>query len=330
MKYQRSEAKEAAREAFHGIWAAIPTPFDDDYQLDEPGLTRWMRYLIDDIEIDGVFCTGVMGEFWSLSVDEWKRAIDVVVTAADGECGVIAHTGHHSIEQTIDLTRHAQEVGADFTIMITPYFPVRTPGGVYEWFEYVCERVDIGVWMFDPMYTGYQMPAKLAAEIAEIENVCGMKQAWPLDHHREVYDLCNDRIVLSQPSERDWLMLIRDFGQQVHMSSPTPYLFQRPGDLPIKRYTELSLEGRWTEAEALSESLETYRQVAHDQIRGRFDSEHIMPTAYLKEWVSIMGLPSGPVRPPIENLTETKRKEFRLALESAGILHNIENTAVPS
>ena len=58
---------------------------------------------------------------------------------AAGKCQVIAHTGHHSAEETIELTRHAQQAGADFVVVINPYYPAADEG-LYAWFARVCAR----------------------------------------------------------------------------------------------------------------------------------------------------------------------------------------------
>lgn len=124
MNYRKSEAKEAARAQFRGLWAAITTPFTSDLQVDEAGLRHNMQHLTRALKIEGVFCTGAMGEFWSLTKEERKRIVEIVVEEARrGGCKVIAHTAHHSAHETVELTRHAQEVGADFAILMNPYYP---------------------------------------------------------------------------------------------------------------------------------------------------------------------------------------------------------------
>jgi dihydrodipicolinate synthase/N-acetylneuraminate lyase len=79
MNYRKSEAKEAARAQFRGVWAAITTPFTANDRLDEAGLRRNMRHYTDGLHVDGVFCTGTMGEFWALTKEERKRAVEIVV-----------------------------------------------------------------------------------------------------------------------------------------------------------------------------------------------------------------------------------------------------------
>ena len=326
MKYSRSEAKEAARESFKGVWAALTSPFTESGELDEDGLRRNMRYVTEELELDGVFCTGVMGEYWSLTPQEWRRSIEIVVEEARGRCLVIAHTGHGSVDETVSLTHHAQEVGADFAIMITPVYPlIKSDGGIYEYYKYVCDRVDIGVWLFDGPYAGPGLNPELAARLAEIENIVGMKQAWPLEKHDAYHRLLNDKIVLSQPGEANWLTLIRDYGQQVHMSSPNPYLLQRPGYMPMREYTALAEQGRFDEAEEVnrSEKLEALRALEQKWIRRRIPEEGILPIAWIKAWTSLLGMAAGPVRPPLENVSAEDLEQLRKELEAAGLLDHL-------
>ena len=60
-----SAAKQTAFEKVRGLWVAIPTPFNPGGGLDEPALRRSIDHYIDGLRVDGIFCGGVMGEFWS-------------------------------------------------------------------------------------------------------------------------------------------------------------------------------------------------------------------------------------------------------------------------
>ena len=108
MTYDKPQAKAASRAYFRGIWAAITTPFTPALELDEAGLRQNMRYLTGTMHVDGVFCTGVMGEYWALTKEERKRIVEIVVEEARGKCGVIAQTGR-SVGG--GHTRHPERVG---------------------------------------------------------------------------------------------------------------------------------------------------------------------------------------------------------------------------
>ena len=94
MDYTKAEAKQAARECFTGLWAATTTPFDSSGALDADALRRDLDRLTGSLGIDGIFCGGVMGEFWSLAGSERRRLVEITVDSTRGRCPVIAHTGH--------------------------------------------------------------------------------------------------------------------------------------------------------------------------------------------------------------------------------------------
>jgi 4-hydroxy-tetrahydrodipicolinate synthase len=321
MNYRKSEAKEAARAQFRGLWAAITTPFTPDLEVDEAGLRHNMRHLVRNLRIEGVFCTGVMGEFWSLTREERQRVVEIVVEEARREgCKVIAHTAHHCAHETVELTRHAQEVGADFAILINQYYPPASEQSQYEWFRFVAERVDIGIWMFDAEYSGWGMSPELTARIAQIENVCGIKIPRPLDHYARVQKLVGDRIVMSEPSESNWLTMMRDYGQRVFQSSPAPYLMQTAGWLPMREYTELGLQGRFDEAGKIAATLQPVRELMFKWMRAPWVERKLVPIAYIKAWSEMLGMAGGPVRPGLPQITEKERQELRADLERSGLL----------
>ena len=324
MSYQKSEAKAASQAQFRGLWAALTTPFTPDYQLDEAGLRHNMRHLTKGLHIDGVFCDGVNGEFWSLTKEERKSIVEIVVDEAKkGGCKVIAHTGHHAAHETVELTRHAHEVGANFAIVMNPYFPPASEDTIYEWFKFVASRVEIGIWMWDALYSSYNFSPELTARIAEIENVCGIKVSRnvnPLDHYSKVQKLCGNKIVMSEPTESLWLTMMRDYGQKVLNSVPAPYLFQTPSWLPMREYTELGLQGRFEEAAAVSQTLQPLRDIQTRWLRSKWVEEKTLPIAYIKAWSEMLGMAGGPVRPGLPQITEGERQKLRKDLEQTGLL----------
>jgi len=320
MNYRKSEAKDAAFAQFRGVWAAIATPFTPDDKLDEAGLRRNMRHMTDTLQIDGIFCAGTMGEFWALTKEERKRVVEIVVEEAKGKCKVIAHTGHHSPNETIDLTLHAQEVGADFAIVINPYYPRASEDAMYEWFSVVASRVDIGIWMFDTAYAcGVHLSPQLTARIAGIENICGIKIGRSIDHYAAVRKLCGDRIVVSHPSEADCLRLMREHGQRVHMSSAAPFLLQTAAWKPMREYVELALDKNFPEAERISSSMQAVRDVHEKWMREPWLKHQVIPIAELKAWSEYLGLAGGHVRAPLLPLTAQQRQALHGDLDRVGL-----------
>jgi 4-hydroxy-tetrahydrodipicolinate synthase len=319
--YARSEAKAAARERFRGLWAATTTPFDDNGQLDTLALGADMERLTGELAVDGVFCAGVMSEFWALSGAERRELVTAVVAAARGRCPVIAHTGHHSVTEAIELTRHAEAAGADFVAVINPYYPSAEDDGLYEWFSWLCRNVTIGIWLFDTRYAGANLSLRLIDRLADIENVCGIKVGRDHDRYLEVLRRVGDRILVCEPNEGTWLENIVEHGQRVFMSSAAPYLYQVPGWRPLREYTELALAGDTVRAAEVAATLEPVRAAAarwlhHDAVGRRSAS----PVPYIKAWAGLLGMSGGPVRPPLSQVRPAEVAALAADLEEAGQL----------
>jgi 4-hydroxy-tetrahydrodipicolinate synthase len=318
--YARSEAKAAARELFRGLWAATTTPFDEDGRLDTLALGADMERLTSELGVDGVFCAGVMSEFWALSGAERRELVAAVVAAAHGRCPVIAHTGHHSVTEAIELTRHAEAAGADFAVVINPYYPRADDDGLYDWFSWLCRNVSIGIWLFDTRYAGVSLSLRLIDRLADIDNVCGIKVGRDHDRYLEVLRQVGDRILVCEPNEGTWLENMVEHGQQVFMSSAAPYLYQVPGWRPLREYTELALAGDTVRAAEVAATLEPVRAAAarwlHHDAAGRGAS----PIPYIKAWAGLLGMSGGLVRPPLSQVTAAELTALAADLQDAGLL----------
>jgi 4-hydroxy-tetrahydrodipicolinate synthase len=315
--YLPSEAKQAARERFTGLWAAITTPFGATGELDEAALRRDLDRLTGELSIDGVFCGGVMSEFWALSGAERRRLVEVVVECCRGECPVLAHTGHHSAAETIGLTRHAEQAGADFAVVINPYYPLASDDGLLAWYAHVCGSVDIGVWLFDTSYSGVALSADLIARLAAIENVVGIKVGRPHARYLELLDRFGDQILVCSPHEETWLENMRDHGQRVYMSSAAPYLYQTPGWRPMRDYTTLALGGDIAGAERAAATLDPVRAVAGRWLQGR--QRQIDNIVSIKAWAGLVGMSGGAVRPPLVSHTRAELDDLAADLAAAGL-----------
>ena len=296
MKYGKGEAKQASREQVRGVWAAITTPFTQDGEVDEAGLRSNVEVVADEFGVDGVFCGGGMGEFWALTLDERRIVVETVVNAASGRCGVIAHTGHHCLREAIELTRHAEEVGADFVSAFTPYYPRSHEEGILGFFQQLAGSVDIGLWLIDTGLAGQAFSMDLTAKLVEIPNVCGLKVTRGDEHLRELRRLVGDQIVLSDPVESRWLGLIRE-GQQVFMSDSSPFLIQPRGTTPFIDYTRAAFRGDWEEAQSIAARMQPLREVYEAWV-ARSKAQGIPPTPWIKAWSAWNGLAAGPVRLP--------------------------------
>jgi 4-hydroxy-tetrahydrodipicolinate synthase len=245
----------AGREKVKGLWIAIPTPFTADARhVDEDLLAESVEHYVAGLSVDGVFCGGVMGEFWALSLGERKRVHELVVRQVAGRVPVMAHVGHHVFADAVELCEHAIAEGVEFGIAINPYYPPRPPAeSVRAWYGALAEASALPLFLFNTTYSGYTLSPELISELADLDAVCGIKNPQSADHLLRVRELAGDRIVVTDASERDWLDLHVEHGFPALMSTPALALYQRPGDLPVVEYTRLADAGDLPAARAISD-----------------------------------------------------------------------------
>ena len=316
-----SSAKQLARERVTGLWIAIPTPFTaDGRHVDEDVLTASVEHYVEGLRVDGIFCGGVMGEFWALSLGERRRVHELVVRQAGGRVAVMAQVGHHVFSDMLALCDHAVTAGVDFGIAMNPYYPPSPPAeSVRAWYTSLDAASRLPMFLFNTMYSGCTLAPELIAQLAELDRVCGIKNPQAKEHLLRVQELVGDRIVVTDASERHWLELHTQHGFQALMSTPALALYQRPGELSILEYTRLADAGDVQSARELSARLEPARGVFDRWMRAPWLERHVIPIAQLKAWLGAMGLPQGPVRPPLVPLTRDEERSLRRDLEAAGL-----------
>lgn len=321
-----SRAKEMAFEKVKGLWIAIPTPFTSAGEVDEGTLRKSVDYYIEGLAVDGIFCGGVMGEFWALTVEERAQVHELAVNAAAGRVPVMAHIGHHTYSEAAQLSRHAEEIGADFVIAINPYFPIKPSDDIVrDWFRGLTAESSVPFFLFNTSYSGYALSPELIAELADLDTVCGIKNPKPREHLLRVKELAGDKMVVCDASEADWLGLHLDHGFQSLMSTPALAMYQTPAKRPIYDYTRKAdggdVAGAWALQGTLGRERDAFERWMRDSWLAR--GEGAIPIAALKTWLALMGLAQGPVRPPLIPLNEDQTEALRADLDGLGLLDSV-------
>lgn len=315
MKYTKKDAKAYSRATMKGIWAAALMPFKQDYSIDEEGFRRNLTHWADDLGIAGVFIAGKQGEFFSMSVDERKRAFDIAVSALEGRAQTIMSCSDQNMDVVIDLAKHAQKCGADYVVVHAPilHFFKEQDETLLNYYKTIASKVDIGIALWSHPDSGYLMSPELCNKLADIENVVAIKYSVPRPMYKKLTELAGDRIQVSTASEEEWLDNIIELKWQLYLCSSPPYLIQTKYDQRMREYTELAFKGEYDRAKAVSASLDPVRKA----LRGTRPPEK--PHAHQKYWMDLLGQVGGTVRPPLLPLTEAERTATRKAFESCGL-----------
>lgn len=184
---------------FQGSIVAMVTPMHPDGAVDDEALARLVEFHVEN-GTDGIVAVGTTGESATLDHDEHGEVIARVVELVAGRIPVIGGTGANSTAEAISLTRHAMEAGVDACLLVTPYYNKPTQHGLYLHFKAIAEAVDVPQILYNvPGRTACDMLAKTVAQLVEIDNIVGLKEATgDLARIRELVSLCGpDFAILS-------------------------------------------------------------------------------------------------------------------------------------
>ena len=179
--------------AWHGAWAAIPTPFRDDLSLDLDALRRHVSFLCRH-NIDGIVACGTTGEAATLTQEEKRIVIETVLDAVAGAVPVIAGVGTNDTRTTIENEKMAQSAGAAGLLVVTPYYNKPNQEGLYRHFTSVANAVALPQIVYVvPGRTGCKCQPETIARVALHENIVGVKDAtgdmlFATETHRLVSD----------------------------------------------------------------------------------------------------------------------------------------------
>ncbi|MBN4078966.1 4-hydroxy-tetrahydrodipicolinate synthase [Gammaproteobacteria bacterium AH-315-C21] len=162
---------------FQGSMVALVTPMADDGAVDYSSLQALVEWHVQS-GTDAIVAVGTTGESATLDETEHCDVIRHVVQYVDGRIPVIAGTGANSTREAINLSRCAQQVGADACLLVTPYYNKPTQEGLYQHYKLIAESVAIPQILYNvPGRTACDMLPETIGRLAKIENIVGIKEA---------------------------------------------------------------------------------------------------------------------------------------------------------
>jgi 4-hydroxy-tetrahydrodipicolinate synthase len=322
MKYKKGEAKQWARENLPGIGGGIIQPLNDDYSIDYEGLKGWINRQIE-MGIDSIICDGACGEWLTFTIEERKKIHEEAVKIVDGRVPLIANTSHPSVILATELAQHAQDVGIDALMHCTPYSNSSSNDGVYRYYKYMADRVDIGICLYNTRPTGYLLSPEFIKELAEkIPNICGIKQGMgSIDQTLRAYEQAGDLIVVGDPFEDYWPEQMRYMPDTAfNFCSFMGALFQTVEKPRVCDYTRLLKEGKTEEGMKIFNELSPLRMIFHHTQMAYLMGKGVFPLTAFKYWAEKLGLAGGPVRPPFDLLEDFTRRMIDTRLQEAGLI----------
>lgn len=288
-----------------GVLVALVTPFTaDGSQIDVDALEAHIDRLVE-AGVHGLVPGGSTGEFTALTVAERKQLTEACVKAADGRVPVIASTGALSTAETVELSRHAAEVGAAALMIVPPFYDAPTLDQVKAHLAAVHQASGLPIVYYNiPAATGVSLTAAEIASLGEVQGVEYLK------------DTSGDAVSLGEllVAHGDKITAFNGWDTLTFFglaSGATGSVWGATNVIP-----ELSMQ-LW-DAVAVRGDLEEGRRLwARIWPICDFLEAHNYAAA-VKTGLELVGHPVGPVRAPFELLDQEARATFRSLLEVAG------------
>jgi 4-hydroxy-tetrahydrodipicolinate synthase len=289
-----------------GIIVAMITPMHNDESVDEQGLRTVSRYLIDH-RVHGLFPGGSQGEFFSLTTEERKRVLEVTVDAAGGEVSVVAHVGAITTREAVELSRHAEQAGADAIGACTPFFVKPSQDELYQYYVDICAATSLPVLAYDNVgRTGVPIPPKLVARLArDVPNFVGIKDSsGDLTQLTEHIRLCPPgfQAFVGRDSLIYATLLHGGAGAVTATANVVP-------DLAVGIYGAVQ-----------AGDLEQARVLQQKLLPVRLAFGLATFPVVVKEAMEMIGQPAGPARRPVGPMSDEARAQLRQVLKGAGVL----------
>ncbi|TGY44414.1 4-hydroxy-tetrahydrodipicolinate synthase [Clostridium sartagoforme] len=179
---------------FKGSAVAIITPFKDN-KVNFEKLEELLEWQIKE-NTDAIVICGTTGEASTMSKEEKEETIKFTVDKVNKRIPVIAGTGSNNTEESIEMSKYAESVGADGLLVITPYYNKTNNKGLIKHFEAINNEVNIPIILYNvPGRTGVNITPSLLNELSSLNNVIAIKEAsGNISQIAEMQSLCGDRI----------------------------------------------------------------------------------------------------------------------------------------
>lgn len=291
-----------------GVMQSTVTPLKDDFSPDLATFEKLVEFHVH---------TGATAIAWphhkaeslNLTIAERKKFAEVAVKVTAGRVPVSIHVSALAVEDTLALARHAQQIGADAILAITPYFWNPSPQALYDYFVRIGTSIDLPLIAYNsPSYlAGVEITGDLTRQLIErLPNLVAMKEAsFDSEKFLEI-----TRVALAMRPDFSMIAGVEFLLPSVPLGGAGSY--SSAGAICPNLCTQLyesCVAGDWPRARELQYKLAQLWDLFRDQY----------PSS-LKGGMVIMGRPVGPTRPPLPTATRERQDHIRKQLDALGIL----------
>jgi 4-hydroxy-tetrahydrodipicolinate synthase len=306
--------KSKSLDGFSGIIVATITPFRNS-EVYKEGFTQLTDFLISK-KVNAIFVCGTTGEGMIMNVKQRKKAAEIVVERSK-KIPVIVHAGTNNIEETVELTKHAKDVGASAVAVITPMFYPYTNEGLTAYFSNVAKASDLPLFIYsNPTRTGIKMPPEVFTKIFQNgpDNLVGIKESSAdMTYLGKIIQAVPGKAVFNG-ADTCFLpgLVLGTVGQVSGYATLVPELYVELYDAWIKGDVKLA------------QSIQT----KISKIKACLETPYIQP---IKEGLKMRSIDVGDVKPPLVSMTRAEVEKLGRSLsELAPEIFSSEKVALVS
>jgi len=292
-----------ARRPFGRLLTAMVTPLRPDGSVDLPGAAQLAAHLVDEQGNDGLVINGTTGESPTTTDAEKESLVRAVVEAVGDRAHVVAGVGTNDTRHTVELARAAEKAGANGLLVVTPYYNRPPQAGVLEHFRTVADATGLRILVYDiPHRTGLAIETATMLKLAEHERIVGVKDAkGSFVDSSQV--LRRTDLAYYSGDDANTLPLLSIGG--VGLVGTSTHLTGAGAKQLIEAYDRGDVAG----------ALALHRRLL-PAFTGIFRTQG---TILVKAALNLLGLPGGPVRPPLINASPAEIDQLRADCAEAGV-----------
>lgn len=294
---------------FKGCYTALITPMKKNFEVDYEGLKQLIEFQIDE-GVSGVLAVGTTGESPTLTWDEHMEVIKKSLEEVEGRCEVIAGTGSNSSKEAMEATKESYDMGVKSILLVDPYY--NGPSSLEirkEYLEPIAAKFpEINVIPYIiPGRTGTKLlPQDLAILHKKFKNVNAVKEATgDLENARLTRALCGEYFsILSGDDDKTFVLMTDPKVKANGVISVTSNIAPSAVQEMVNSINSGNLEKAETIAKGLKPLFEVVTVVTQEETEyGQVSCKARNPLPY-KTLMNILGMPSGPCRPPLGKMTK--------------------------
>ena len=294
-----------------GPIATVPTPFDDDFEVDHGLMAAATQYWVDQGLVTGravIKVAAAMGEGPMLRHDEWPALLRTVVQNAGGKAAITCGVHYKDTKRTIEDAKRAQDLGAICLQISPPIFNDPTQDDILRYYSDVSDAIDIGIMVYNTHWMrGGAVDPETIRRMKDIEHVVAIKWSSPEDvDYEEMKTFADAFAVVDNTSQA---ARCHKLGGQAYINLTAECY--PPHDLKV---WELLEARKYDDAQALYDQVTVPLRELYAKTCERSGGQ-----ARLKKgMLALTGLPFGASRPPSLPLNDDEMAELRRLLISFG------------